>query len=346
MKQSTTNFKTTKLQLSLNATRPVSYSLLLLLLSLGLTNLSLQAGGDNSPAPVITNTAVKEIKTTEQWEKLINNKQRKTVVAEFYAPWCGYCQKLAPVFAELSLKYTDLEFVSVDVTDANLKSLGEKYKIKGFPQIRLFKPGSDQFVDADKVEGAIFPLLKKVIKKNSSLKPTLEERIADLEEANETHEQTMQQVGPFINHLAQQIQQLQAAANNAAGTPETNTAAATTPATKAESADPNVTNITGQAQLDTLKKDSNVALMLSSKTCPHCIAAAPKFSDLAKKHKGSKKVKFAKANFQTAPDIFNNLGVQGAPTFAVYQKDSTVKPEILTGADKLDELEKAVNSLK
>lgn len=345
MKQSTTNFKTTKLQLSLNATRPVSYSLFLLLLSLGLTNLSLHASPDNSPAPVITNTAVKEIKTTEQWDSLIKDPKRKTVVAEFYAPWCGYCKKLAPVFAELSLKYTDLEFVSADVTHADLKSLGEKYKIQGFPQIRLFKPGSDQFVDTDKVEGANFPLLKKIIQKNSSHKPTLEERIADLEAANETHEQTMQQFGQFINRHAQQLQQLQAAANNAAGAPETNTTA-TTPAIKAEAADPNVTNITSQAQLDTLKKDSNVALMLSSKTCPHCIAAAPKFSDLAKKHKGSKKVKFAKANFQAAPDIFNNLGVQGAPTFAVYQKDSTVKPEILTGADKLDELEKAVNSLK
>jgi thiol-disulfide isomerase/thioredoxin len=329
----------TSKQSNLKQASLVFYSLGLLF-GLSLSNLSLQASPDNSPAPVITATAVKEHKNVGQWDSLIKDPKRKTVVAEFYAPWCGYCKKLAPIFAEHSLKYPDLEFVSVDVTDPNLKSLGEKYKIQGFPQVRVFKPGQDQFVEEDKVEGANFPLLKKVIGKHSQIKPTLEERMTDLEALVDTQNQTLQQIGMALNRLGQQVQQLQAA-----GTPDAKTAA-TAPAAKAESVDPNVTNITGQAQLDTLKKDHNVALMLSSKTCPHCVAAAPKFSDLAKKHKGSKKAKFAKANFQDAPDVFNNLGVQSAPTFVIHKKNSNEKPEILSGADKLDDLEKFVNNLK
>nr|XP_015639268.1 thioredoxin H5 isoform X1 [Oryza sativa Japonica Group]XP_025881399.1 thioredoxin H5 isoform X1 [Oryza sativa Japonica Group] len=41
----------------------------------------------------------------------------KTVVLKFSAIWCTPCRNAAPLFAELSLKYPDIVFVSVDVDE-------------------------------------------------------------------------------------------------------------------------------------------------------------------------------------------------------------------------------------
>lgn len=39
------------------------------------------------------------------------------VVLKFSAIWCTPCRNAAPLFAELSLKYPDIVFVSVDVDE-------------------------------------------------------------------------------------------------------------------------------------------------------------------------------------------------------------------------------------
>jgi len=38
-------------------------------------------------------------------------------VVKFSATWCGPCRNAAPVYAELSLKHSDLLFVSIDVDE-------------------------------------------------------------------------------------------------------------------------------------------------------------------------------------------------------------------------------------
>jgi protein disulfide-isomerase-like protein len=57
---------------------------------------------------------------------------------EFYAPWCGHCKKLAPVYEEVA---TGLKGkVNVAKVDATVnKNIGTRFGVKGYPTILLFR---------------------------------------------------------------------------------------------------------------------------------------------------------------------------------------------------------------
>lgn len=331
----------------------LKYSLVLIF-SMSLNNFWLEAAKtDSSKATNTQATApaldpkklgvVEEVSSVDQFLKILQNPDRPVIIAKFYAPWCGHCKKMGPIFEQQAKDYPDVKFLAIDTTVQ--KELGAKYNINGIPQFRVFEPGKDQFNEDDKVEGANEDLLVEKIEKHSKHKPTpaqlearrwnkMENRINNLE-------QTIRQVIQAVQQMQQEIQQLKVASGQASPADANKSTAK-----PADPVDPNITNITSQAQLDSLKKDNNVVLGLYSKTCPHCVTAKPKFAELAKKHKNSKKVKFAKVNHDEAPDVFSNLGVQSAPTHAIFKKNSSEQPQLLQGGDKFDDLDTAINNLK
>ena len=71
------------------------------------------------------------INTHEEFVKLLETNANKLTVVDFTASWCGPCQMIAPVYEKMSKKYTDVDFVKVDV-DEN-EETAEKCEVEAMP---------------------------------------------------------------------------------------------------------------------------------------------------------------------------------------------------------------------
>ncbi|GMF38080.1 unnamed protein product [Phytophthora lilii] len=61
-------------------------------------------------------------------------------LVEFYAPWCGHCKKLAPIYEKVADELKgEVNVAKVDVT-AN-SDLGKRFGIRGFPTVLHFSHG-------------------------------------------------------------------------------------------------------------------------------------------------------------------------------------------------------------
>jgi len=70
-------------------------------------------------------------------EKVVGD-TTKDVFVEFYAPWCGHCKKLAPVWEELATTLQDVTHIKIAKIDATANNLPKNINVRGYPTLIFF----------------------------------------------------------------------------------------------------------------------------------------------------------------------------------------------------------------
>lgn len=123
----------------------------------------------------------------------------KPALVEFFAPWCGHCKTLAPVYDELAANF---EFAKDKVTIAKVdadahKDLGRKFGVQGFPTLKWFDGKSADPVDYSK--GRDLDSLSSFIADKTGLKPKAKKVSSNVEMLNDNT--FKQQIGGDKNVL-------------------------------------------------------------------------------------------------------------------------------------------------
>ena len=58
---------------------------------------------------------VLEIRSEEEFHRLINDRRYKASIVKFFAPWCKPCQSIGPVFDQIAREHHQIQFLAVNV---------------------------------------------------------------------------------------------------------------------------------------------------------------------------------------------------------------------------------------
>ena len=101
------------------------------------------------------------ILNSSNFEQEVNN-SKTPVLVDFWATWCGPCKMIAPIVAQLAVKYDGkLKVGKVDV-DENAE-LAESFNVSSIPTLLIFKDGK---LVAQRVGGANMAVLEAFINDN------------------------------------------------------------------------------------------------------------------------------------------------------------------------------------
>jgi len=62
------------------------------------------------------------------------------VLMKYYAPWCGHCKKLAPIWEQLAEELKDVPNLVIAKFDSTLNEV-DGLEIKGYPTLKFYAKG-------------------------------------------------------------------------------------------------------------------------------------------------------------------------------------------------------------
>lgn len=85
-----------------------------------------------------SSSGVKHFTSAQEYQEAVGD-GKSVYIVKYYAPWCGHCKRLLPIWETLSKKLEmekGLVIASVDCTDKKLRPVCDANGITGFPTIK------------------------------------------------------------------------------------------------------------------------------------------------------------------------------------------------------------------
>jgi thioredoxin 1 len=105
-------------------------------------------------------SGIQHISDQQQFNNIIANNEY--VVVDFFATWCGPCQKMLPIFSDLANDFGgQITFIKIDVQQSSIAS---SLSVRSIPTFLFYKNGKLQFrktgaMSKDKLIGEIQKLV-------------------------------------------------------------------------------------------------------------------------------------------------------------------------------------------